>query len=245
MTPDARAGAEASLTSARGVDLLFANLETHCVVGSPAAIAAQLGVVLWHVLGCDARADDAAAEALANRLTRAGQQAPRRCRSRDRAGASFSPRISSQLDEDQASRRRWRDSCLPPTTRTPSGPTRSSPCRERRTPKIAKGRRPPSSRAGDCLRGEPIAALANTRTAEAIVRAIRADDRYPASSAPKPQTSRHQTSPLQWRVPVADDTNPIVRAMWVLHSQVAEARHRRVLCRTPVSRVKRRAACLT
>lgn len=172
MTPDARAGAEASLTSARGVDLLFANLETHCVVGSPAAIAAQLGVVLWHVLGCDARADDAAAEALANRLTRAGQQAPRRCRSRDRAGASFSPRISSQLDEDQASRRRWRDSCLPPTTRTPSGPTRSSPCRERRTPKIAKGRRPPSSRAGDCLRGEPIAALANTRTAEAIVRAI-------------------------------------------------------------------------
>ncbi len=86
-----------------GGDLSFANLETHCVVGSPAAVAAQLGVVLWHVLGCDAGADDAAAEALANRLTRAGQQAPRRCRSRDRAGASFSPRTSSQLDDFQNS----------------------------------------------------------------------------------------------------------------------------------------------
>jgi hypothetical protein len=94
-----RALMKASVVPAAAIDLLLANLETHCVVGSPAAVAAQLGVVLWHVLGCDAGADDAAAEALANRLTRAGQQAPRRCRSRDRAGASFSPRISSQLDE--------------------------------------------------------------------------------------------------------------------------------------------------
>lgn len=40
-----------------------------------------------------------AAEALADRLTCAGQQASRRCRSRDRADARSSPRISSQLDD--------------------------------------------------------------------------------------------------------------------------------------------------
>jgi hypothetical protein len=34
-------------------------------------------------------------------MTRAGQQASRRCRSRDRAGARSRPRISSQLDDQQ------------------------------------------------------------------------------------------------------------------------------------------------
>ncbi len=67
--------------------LLFANLETRRVVHLGAAIADQRGVLVWHEFECDADADDAAAEALADRLTRAGQQASRRCRSRDRAGA--------------------------------------------------------------------------------------------------------------------------------------------------------------
>ncbi len=89
----------AGLDQPRLTVALVANFETHCVVGSPAAVAAQLGVAPWHELGCDAGANDSAAEALADRLTRAGQQAPRRCRSRDRAGARSSPRISSQLDE--------------------------------------------------------------------------------------------------------------------------------------------------
>ena len=55
-------------------DLLLAKLETDGVVGSPAAVIAQLGVVLRRELGCDAGADDAAAEALADRVTRAGSK---------------------------------------------------------------------------------------------------------------------------------------------------------------------------
>lgn len=39
-------------------DLAFAKLETYHVVGSQAAAAAQLGVALWHKLGCDTGADD-------------------------------------------------------------------------------------------------------------------------------------------------------------------------------------------
>jgi hypothetical protein len=50
----------------RAEHLKFANLETHRAVGPPAAVAAQLGVALWRELGCDAGADDAAAEALAD-----------------------------------------------------------------------------------------------------------------------------------------------------------------------------------
>ena len=66
----------AGLDQPRLTVALVANLETHRVVGSPAAVAAQLGVAPWHELGCDAGADGSAAEALADRVTRAGQQAP-------------------------------------------------------------------------------------------------------------------------------------------------------------------------
>ena len=55
-------------------DVLLANLETHRVVGSPAAVVAQLGVALRREPGCDAGAVEAAAEALADRLTRAGSK---------------------------------------------------------------------------------------------------------------------------------------------------------------------------
>jgi hypothetical protein len=68
-------------------------------VGSPAAVVAQLGVLLRRELGCDARAVEAAADALADRPTCAGQQAQRRCRSCDRAGASSSAPSSSRLDD--------------------------------------------------------------------------------------------------------------------------------------------------
>ena len=68
--------AKQASASVRREYLHLANLETHLVVGAPAAAVAQLGVVLWHELGSDAGVDDAAAEALADRLTRAGQQAP-------------------------------------------------------------------------------------------------------------------------------------------------------------------------
>jgi hypothetical protein len=105
-----RGDREAGLRTPRVRVLVFANLETHRVVGSQAAAAAQLGLALWHELGCDAGADDVAKEALADRLTRADQQASRHCRSRDRAGAKSSPRTSSQLDESrQRSRSRRRD----------------------------------------------------------------------------------------------------------------------------------------
>jgi hypothetical protein len=54
----------------------IANLEAHRVVKSPATVVAQRRVALWRELGCDAVAVDAAADALADRLTRTGQQAP-------------------------------------------------------------------------------------------------------------------------------------------------------------------------
>lgn len=104
---------EARPSHLSSADLLLANLETHPVVGVQAAAAAQLGVVPWRELGCDAGDDDAAAEARADRLTQARQQASGRCRSRDRAGASSSPRISSRLDEsEQSALRRRRDARL-------------------------------------------------------------------------------------------------------------------------------------
>ena len=43
-------------------------------MGSPTAVVAQLGVALRRELGCDAGAVEAAAEALADRLTRAGSK---------------------------------------------------------------------------------------------------------------------------------------------------------------------------
>jgi hypothetical protein len=55
--------------------LPIANLETDRVVGSPATVVAQRRVALWRELGCDAVAVDAAADALADRLTRT-EQAP-------------------------------------------------------------------------------------------------------------------------------------------------------------------------
>ena len=93
--------AKQASASVRREYLHLANLETHLVVGAPAAAVAQLGVVLWHELGSDAGVDDAAAEALAESPDSCRPASTRRCRSRDRAGASSSPRISSQLDDKQ------------------------------------------------------------------------------------------------------------------------------------------------
>ena len=88
---------------------LVANLETRRAGGSPVAVSDQRAVAPWHELGCD----DAAAQALADRATRASQQAPRCCRSRDRAAASFSPQISSRLEDQQELARRGPGSSSP------------------------------------------------------------------------------------------------------------------------------------
>ena len=64
----------AGLDQPRPTVALLAKLETQRVVGSPAAVVAQLGVALRREPGCDAGAVEAAAEALADRLTRAGSK---------------------------------------------------------------------------------------------------------------------------------------------------------------------------
>ena len=69
-------GTNAVSTPSTGCVPHLAKLETHRFVGAQAATVAQLGVALWDELGCDAGADDAAAMALADHLTRARQQAP-------------------------------------------------------------------------------------------------------------------------------------------------------------------------
>ena len=61
-------------STAEANDPRFAKLETHGVAGSPAAVVAQLGVVLRRELGCNRGAVEAAAEALADRSTRAGSK---------------------------------------------------------------------------------------------------------------------------------------------------------------------------
>jgi hypothetical protein len=63
---DTRAEVKATLGPRGAAHLRFANVETHGVVVAQAAVTAQLRVALWHELGCDAGADDAAAEALAD-----------------------------------------------------------------------------------------------------------------------------------------------------------------------------------
>lgn len=55
-------------------------------------------------VGCDPGSRCRVGKALAGRLTRAGEQAPRRSRSRDRVGAGSSTRISSRLDAEALSR---------------------------------------------------------------------------------------------------------------------------------------------
>jgi hypothetical protein len=55
------------------------------------ADADELGVAVCHELGCDASAYSAVPKVLADRLTREGQQAPRRCRSHSRSGHQSKP----------------------------------------------------------------------------------------------------------------------------------------------------------
>lgn len=58
-------------------------------------------VSLWHELGCDAGADNAAAGALVDRLTRAGSASTAALPLSYREGARPSPRISFQSDDLQ------------------------------------------------------------------------------------------------------------------------------------------------
>jgi hypothetical protein len=96
---DTRANTNTGVGPAFTRDMLVANLGASCLVAGPAAASGRLRVALSHERGCGRGADDAGGKALADRLIRAGQQAPRRCRSRGRAGARPSAGISSQLDE--------------------------------------------------------------------------------------------------------------------------------------------------
>ena len=70
------------------------------VVAHRAAATDQRGVALWHELGCDAGADLRSRWCLPIAWL-ARQQAPRRCRSYARAGASSSPPTSSRLDDEE------------------------------------------------------------------------------------------------------------------------------------------------
>lgn len=72
---------------------------------------------------------------------------------------------------------------MPEVTAAADGPMLHPPFSKPRAARI---------QARDPLRGQPIAALADAWTAEAIVRAIGSDDRIPASSAAELQTSRHR-----------------------------------------------------
>ena len=66
-----------------------------------AADVDELGVALCHEVGCEAGAYSAVTKVLADRMTRDGHQALRRCRSHGPAGTSPSPPISSQMDETE------------------------------------------------------------------------------------------------------------------------------------------------
>jgi hypothetical protein len=72
------------------------------VVNHRAAATDRSGVPLWHQLGVGRRPRPPAPMVRANRVTHPGQQAPRRCRPRDRAGARSSPRISSSWTTSSA-----------------------------------------------------------------------------------------------------------------------------------------------
>jgi hypothetical protein len=82
---------KAGLGSGFSSDVLVAKLETHRAVGRPVGFADQLGVPLWRELGCDASAYSAVTKVLADRMTRDGQQALRRCRSHSPSGHQSEP----------------------------------------------------------------------------------------------------------------------------------------------------------
>ena len=86
-----RADGKAGLSPKRPIDLLIANLGTLGVGRCSVEDVDELGVVLCHELGCDAGADSAVTKVLADRLTRDGQQALRRCRSHSPSGHQPKP----------------------------------------------------------------------------------------------------------------------------------------------------------
>ena len=67
---------QAGLEPRVAAHLLIANLETGRAGGSPAAVADQRGVALWHELGCGVGRRRCGPKALADRLTCAGEQTP-------------------------------------------------------------------------------------------------------------------------------------------------------------------------
>jgi len=131
------------------------------------------GVALWHELGHEVGADDAAPHVLARARDSCRPSKRAGCRSRERTGASSTARVAAQLDEQQRCCAGRRDRWIRPAKRKAG---------RRHDPRVAgRGRTAAFSAAARCLHG-PVTAAARKRS--------RADELGAGGAQQQPRTTR-------------------------------------------------------